>query len=114
MSTKCKMPDCTYLAVSGEDLCLKHRPKPVSLNPSVEADGYTFVSVAEIPSNARYNEASGKLLAAVKGMQPGKALKLSMGKIKKITLLTAQRYALAGGGCGSASGSWAKPATCGS
>jgi hypothetical protein len=69
----------------------------VPKSATVETDGYAFVSMSEVPTNARYNEAAGKLFAAVKASQPGHALKVSMGKFKKVTLMTAQRYALAGG-----------------
>lgn len=85
------------MAVSGETKCLMHKPKVVPRNPTAEAEGYAFVSMSEVPSNARYNEAAGKLLAAVKVSTEGHALKVSMAKFKKITLATAQRYALAGG-----------------
>ena len=96
MATRCDEKACPYFAVSGETKCLQHRLRAVSKQPTTENEGYSFVSMSEVPSNARYNEAAGKLLAAVKASQPGHALKVSMKIFKKITLVTAQRYGLAG------------------
>lgn len=97
MALKCDVPGCTYLATANETKCLQHKPRAVPARASLEAEGYSFVSVSEVPTNARYNEAAGNLLAAVKSSALGTAVKVKMGAFKKITLLTAQRYALAGG-----------------
>jgi hypothetical protein len=97
MATRCIEKGCAYYAVDGETKCLQHHTRMVPKAASVETDGYAFVSMSEVPTNARYNEAAGKLFAAVKASQPGHALKVSMAKFKKVTLVTAQRYALAGG-----------------
>jgi hypothetical protein len=95
--TRCARDGCTYLAASGETYCIQHRTAKVPTKTSFEEDGYTFVDMKDVPTNARYNEAAGRLFAAVKACPDRQALKLSMKTFKKITLLTAQRYALAGG-----------------
>jgi roadblock/LC7 domain-containing protein len=97
MAIRCEVKGCPYFAVEGQKLCLQHKPAAVAMRGKFEEEGYAFVSLYEIPTSARYNEAAGKLLAAVKASQLGHALKVSMAKFKKITLVTAQRYALAGG-----------------
>lgn len=97
MATRCDEKGCPYYAVQGEAKCLQHKPRAVPKAATVESDGYAFVSMSEVPTTARYNEAAGKLFAAVKASQAGHALKVSMAKFKKVTLTTAQRYALAGG-----------------
>jgi hypothetical protein len=97
MATRCDEKACPYYAVEGETKCLIHKPKKVAvLNADFEREGFTFVSMSEVPTSARYNEGAANLLAAVKNTQPGHALKVSMTTFKRITLLTAQRYALAG------------------
>ena len=82
--------------VAIQNVCM-HKPKPIPKNPSADADGFAWVSMSDVPSNARYNEAAGKLFAAIKLSQSGHALKISMAKFKKVTLVTAQRYALSAG-----------------
>jgi len=96
MATRCDVKACPYYAVEGDTKCLQHRPKIVPVaNANFEREGFTFVSMTEVPTNARYNEAAGNLYAAVKAAQAGHALKVSMKVFKKVHLVTAQRYALA-------------------
>jgi hypothetical protein len=97
MATRCDEKGCPYFAESGQTKCTMHKPRAVPKAPAVDTEGYSFVSMSDVPTNARYNEAAGKLFAAVKASQPGHALKVSMKIFKKMTLTTAQRYALAGG-----------------
>lgn len=109
MAKKCEVAGCAYYAVEGETKCLQHKPKKIptpvpasamaSPSPSAGADGFTWVPVAEIPANARYNEEAAKLFAAMKlaAASNGHALKVSMKVYKKVALLTAQRYARASG-----------------
>ena len=97
MATRCDEKGCVYYAASGDTKCVMHKPKPIPKNPSADADGFAWVSMSDVPSNARYNEAAGKLFAAIKLSQSGHALKISMAKFKKVTLVTAQRYALSAG-----------------
>lgn len=101
---RCKAKACPYYAEAGNEYCVQHRQAvlkhnsiPLDIGKRVEDDGYAFVPVSEVPSTARYNEAAGKLFQAVKVSHPGHALKVSMKIFKKITLATAQRYALDGG-----------------
>jgi hypothetical protein len=95
MSTRCDEKACPYYAVSGQTKCLQHAPRAVPKAPTTDTDGFSFVTMSDVPTTARYNEAAGKLFAAVKASQPGHALKVSMKIFNKVTLLTAQRYALA-------------------
>lgn len=97
MATRCEQKACPYYAVEGEKLCLQHRPARVLKVSNFEEEGYAFVSMNEVPTNARYNEAAGKLYAAVKVSTVGNALKVSMKTFKKVTLNTARRYALEAG-----------------
>ena len=97
MATKCDVPGCSYLAVSGDTKCLQHKPKATPTDPSTARDGFAWVSMSDVPTTARFNEAANKLYAAIKIAQPGHALKVSMEKFDKGTLTCAQRYALAGG-----------------
>jgi hypothetical protein len=96
MAMHCDEKGCVYMAVEGDKKCLMHKPRAVPKAPTAESDGYAIVTMSEVPSNARYNEAAGKLYAAVKALQAGHALKVSMKIVKKVILTTAQRYALAG------------------
>jgi hypothetical protein len=93
MATRCDEKACPYFAVSGETKCLQHKHWAVPKNSSFDADGYAFVSVSEIPSNARFNEIAGNLFAAVKACQDGHALKVNLKKIGRNNLTTAKRYA---------------------
>lgn len=97
MATRCEVKACPYYAVEGNTFCLQHRPKRVPNDPKIDEAGYSFVSMREVPTSARYNEAAGKLFAAIKTSTPGNALKVSMKIFTKVTLCTAQRYALAAG-----------------
>jgi hypothetical protein len=89
MATRCDEKGCPYMAVEGDKKCLMHKPRAMPKAPTVESDGYAIVAMSEVPSNARYNEAAGKLYAAVKTLQIGHALKVSMKTFKKLTLTTA-------------------------
>ena len=97
MATRCDEKGCPYYAESGQTKCVQHRVRAVPLAAQIDKDGFAFVPMSDVPKNARYNEAAGKLFAAVKAAQAGHALKVSMKTFKKMTLVTAQRYALAGG-----------------
>jgi hypothetical protein len=96
--SRCEFKGCVYQTTTPtEKFCIQHRSQAASIKrarPSNDEGAPEIVSISEVPSTARFNQAAANLLKAVKALTLDHALKISLSKISKPTVTCTQRYAL--------------------